>query len=80
MVIGAALFSTAFFALGGLYPGVAGGRGVGWGYKTHGDGWKLHPGKNGAHAAAPGALRGAEWRNFCHDEARNLRHNRLGLA
>lgn len=21
----------------------------GWGYKTHGDGWKLHPGENGAH-------------------------------
>ncbi|MEW5791494.1 MAG: hypothetical protein ACOY4L_11430 [Pseudomonadota bacterium] len=21
----------------------------GWGYKTHGDGWKLRPGENGAH-------------------------------
>ena len=21
----------------------------GWGYKTHGDGWKLHPGQNGVH-------------------------------
>lgn len=21
----------------------------GWGYKTHGDGWKLHPGENSAH-------------------------------
>lgn len=21
----------------------------GWGYKTHGDGWRLHPGKNGKH-------------------------------
>ena len=21
----------------------------GWGYKTHGDGWKLHPGENGTH-------------------------------
>ncbi|MHB8252260.1 MAG: hypothetical protein ACYDEV_00825 [Acidiferrobacter sp.] len=24
-------------------------RDPGWGYKTHGDGWKLHPGENGAH-------------------------------